>query len=128
MTISDKIEEFVDVKEHPNREKIKELVMLGLNGKLDGKVVECAYTDEMVPYPIALRDDKQFGNAYNTAIRNFENRMDPITKELIIDIQKQLLKIQTEPQQIQQPPEPAVVEPPRRGRKRLTPKAIPIDP
>ena len=28
------------------------------SGKFDGKIIETAYTDDMIPYPIRIRDDK----------------------------------------------------------------------
>lgn len=46
----------------------------------------------MHPYPIRIRDDKTeiyktnksiFGNNFDTALSNYENCMDPITKEYL---------------------------------------------
>ena len=46
----------------------------------------------MKPYPIRIRDDKTevykttksiFGNNFNTALSNYENCLDPITKEYL---------------------------------------------
>jgi len=45
---------------------------------LDGKIVETAYTDEMIPYPIRVREDKEYPNGFNTCLTNYENRLNPI--------------------------------------------------
>lgn len=48
------------------------------NGQLNGKIVETAYTDQMLPYPIRIREDKSLPNGFNTCLTNFENRLNPI--------------------------------------------------
>ena len=55
-------------------------------------IVECAYDDDLRPYPIRVRKDKTdiyrqnpsiFGNNFETAKDNYTNVMDPITKEYL---------------------------------------------
>lgn len=48
------------------------------NGALSGRIIETAYTDKMVPYPIRIREDKAWPNGFMTCLTNYENRLNPI--------------------------------------------------
>ena len=68
------------------------VIKTALKGGLNDMIVECAFDEDMCPYPIRVREDKThtyknehsiFGNDFRVARANLESAMDPITPEYL---------------------------------------------
>lgn len=91
MIVNESTLAFVE-QNYEGEEEIIKTVQDLLKEKVDDVIVECAYNKNLQPFPFKIREDKTaiykdtksiFGNGFYVALSNFNNILDPITKEYL---------------------------------------------